>query len=151
MTLSFACFISFQREKSFWLWKVFCVWKCQVPLCRVASFPSVASPVYQKISLLPNDYYHLVTCLLVVTISDNQCTISQEVAQVNVHWRHYWTTSFYYDTSINFSDMFPFMRYLTFTFGATKVWIVFYNVIIPPCYCLYWGVSILTSIFEYLR
>ena len=61
-------------KESFRLWKVFCVWKCQIPLCRVASFPSVASPVYPKMALLPNDYYHLVTCPEVVTISDNQCS-----------------------------------------------------------------------------
>ena len=60
-------------KESFRLWKVFCVWKCQIPLCRVASFPSVALPVYPKIALLPNDYYDLVTCPEVVTISDNQC------------------------------------------------------------------------------
>ena len=56
-------------------WKEsFRLWKCQIPLCRVASFPSVTSPVCPKMALLPNDYYHLVTCPKVVTISDNQCT-----------------------------------------------------------------------------
>ena len=53
--------------------KVVLCMKMPYSLCRVASFPSVASPVYPKIALLPNDYYHLVTCTEVVTISDNQC------------------------------------------------------------------------------
>ena len=70
-------------KDSFRLWKVFCVWKCQIPLCRVASFPSVAMPVYPIMALLPNDYNHLVTCPEVVSISDNQCITNQFITELN--------------------------------------------------------------------
>ena len=68
--------VSNVKRESFRLWKVFCVWKWQIPLCLVASFPSIALPVYPKMALLPNEYYILVTCPEVVTISDNQCSCS---------------------------------------------------------------------------
>ena len=73
MTHSFSCFISFQGEK-----RVLGCERCFV--YENARFPfvvspvfSVALPVYPKMALLPNDYYDLVTCPEVVTISDNQC------------------------------------------------------------------------------